>query len=74
MSTREGFTRIEHNRSLFNDLYIVHNHNFIEVFIYLLTILNKFNLSEQQYPENSIHSNVYAGYTSTSLKYLIHKV
>jgi len=26
--------------------------------------LNKLNLSEQQYPENIIHSNVPAGYTS----------
>jgi len=36
--------------------------------------LNTLNLSEQEYPENIIQSTVYAGYTSTSLKYLVHKV
>jgi len=44
------------------------------VFNYFLTLLNKPNLSEHQYPENIIHSNVPAGYTSTSFKYLVHKV
>jgi len=38
------------------------------VFIYFLTILNKLNLGEQQYPENIRQSNVYAGYTSNSFK------
>jgi len=44
------------------------------VVIEFLTILNTLNLSKQQYPENIIQSAVYAGYTSTSFKYLVHKV
>jgi len=38
------------------------------VFIYFLTIFNKLNLSEKQYPENSKQSNVYAGYTFSCSK------